>query len=246
MLPFFRKIRWRLAKDNQFLKYSRYAVGEIVLVVIGILIALQINNWNEDRKDRNTERELMEQLLKDIKSDQKMLKEAMYFSNVAVTSNTGIINAAQQDSELDSTLRVLFTGTTMPFVFFKSERATYDNLKSIGFQIISNKDLRRQIQDLYKNYDFVEGTLDLFNTEYLMTMDQQSLKKLNLIDHQMDSEKVLDNQPLDWDLLKTDMEFLNNLANMKGMHRMALNNFDRLDKLILELKAELEKEIERH
>ena len=52
MLPFFRKTRWRLASNNQFLKYSRYALGEIVLVVIGILIALYINNWNEERNKR--------------------------------------------------------------------------------------------------------------------------------------------------------------------------------------------------
>ena len=52
MIPFFRRIRQKLANDNQFLKYSRYAVGEIVLVVIGILIALYINNWNEQRKER--------------------------------------------------------------------------------------------------------------------------------------------------------------------------------------------------
>ncbi len=51
MLPFFRKIRWRLAQQNQFFKYSRYAVGEILLVVIGILIALQVNNWNEQRRN---------------------------------------------------------------------------------------------------------------------------------------------------------------------------------------------------
>lgn len=50
MIPFFRKIRKKLANDNQFFKYSRYAIGEIILVVIGILIALQINNWNEERK----------------------------------------------------------------------------------------------------------------------------------------------------------------------------------------------------
>jgi hypothetical protein len=52
MIPFFRKIRYKLAQDNQFLKYSRYAIGEIVLVVVGILIALYINNWNEERKDQ--------------------------------------------------------------------------------------------------------------------------------------------------------------------------------------------------
>jgi hypothetical protein len=44
MIPFFRKTRKKLADDNKFFKYSRYAIGEIVLVVIGILIALQINN----------------------------------------------------------------------------------------------------------------------------------------------------------------------------------------------------------
>jgi hypothetical protein len=49
MTPFFRPIRRQFANDNQFLKYSRYAIGEIVLMVIGILTTLQINNWNEKR-----------------------------------------------------------------------------------------------------------------------------------------------------------------------------------------------------
>jgi hypothetical protein len=52
MIPFFRKIRKTLADDNKPIKYLRYAIGEIVLVVIGILIALQINNANENRKDK--------------------------------------------------------------------------------------------------------------------------------------------------------------------------------------------------
>ncbi|MCA0932439.1 hypothetical protein LCM02_08250 [Lutimonas saemankumensis] len=52
MIPFFRKIRWRLAANNQFFKYSRYAIGEIVLVVVGILIALYINNWNQEKKEQ--------------------------------------------------------------------------------------------------------------------------------------------------------------------------------------------------
>ena len=48
MIPFFRKIRKKMADDNKPLKYMRYAIGEIVLVVVGILIALQINNWETD------------------------------------------------------------------------------------------------------------------------------------------------------------------------------------------------------
>ena|SRR5210317_2206666 len=63
MLPFFRKIRWRLAANNQFFKYSRYAIGEIALVVIGILIALQINNWNEQQKSEAKIEILFEKML---------------------------------------------------------------------------------------------------------------------------------------------------------------------------------------
>ena len=59
MINFFRKIRKQLADDNKPLKYMRYAIGEIVLVVIGILIALSINNWNEYNKERTKEKEAL-------------------------------------------------------------------------------------------------------------------------------------------------------------------------------------------
>ena len=69
MLPFFRKIRWRLAQDNQFLKYSRYAIGEIVLVVIGILIALQINTWNAKKNQQEKIKEYAKLYIKDLEAD---------------------------------------------------------------------------------------------------------------------------------------------------------------------------------
>jgi len=50
MIKFFRKIRYDLMGKNKTGKYLKYAIGEIILVVIGILIALQINNWNESKK----------------------------------------------------------------------------------------------------------------------------------------------------------------------------------------------------
>ena len=60
MINFFRRIRKKLADDNKPLKYMRYAIGEIVLVVLGILIALQINNWNEDRIKKIREKEIVQ------------------------------------------------------------------------------------------------------------------------------------------------------------------------------------------
>ena len=75
MIPFFRKIRKKLADDNKPIKYLRYAIGEIVLVVIGILIALQINNWNEQRKDRKIEISYLERLLSEVKKDSASINQ---------------------------------------------------------------------------------------------------------------------------------------------------------------------------
>ena len=66
MIPFFRKFRKKLADDNKPMKYARYAIGEIALVVIGILIALQINNWNELRKEKGKTNLLFGQVQKEL------------------------------------------------------------------------------------------------------------------------------------------------------------------------------------
>jgi len=73
MIKFFRHIRQSLIQQNKMGKYFKYAIGEILLVVIGILLALQINNWNDLRKNRVYEREILtnkltDQLLKQVNS----------------------------------------------------------------------------------------------------------------------------------------------------------------------------------
>jgi hypothetical protein len=74
MIKFFRKIRQKLLSENKFSKYLIYAIGEIVLVVIGILIALQINNWNEKRKSREAVKIAIEGLIADLKKDTLQLR----------------------------------------------------------------------------------------------------------------------------------------------------------------------------
>jgi len=69
MIPFFRKIRKQFADDNKPLKYMRYAIGEIVLVVIGILIALQVNNWNEERSNLERFENILKELRWDLETD---------------------------------------------------------------------------------------------------------------------------------------------------------------------------------
>ena len=69
MIKFFRKIRKKMLTENKFSKYMLYAIGEIVLVVIGILIALQINNWNELRKTQDTKNSVYSVIKTDLVTD---------------------------------------------------------------------------------------------------------------------------------------------------------------------------------
>jgi len=69
MIKFFRKIRQNLLNEGKTTRYFKYAVGEIVLVVIGILIALQINDWNQHRLDRKTENKYLQSIISEIQSN---------------------------------------------------------------------------------------------------------------------------------------------------------------------------------
>ena len=94
MIKFLKKIRFELINKNMNTKYFKYAIGEIVLVVIGILIALQINNWNEERKKTNFE----QNILKELKSD---------FSYNKSELNKNIIKATTLAQNSDSLLVLL-------------------------------------------------------------------------------------------------------------------------------------------
>jgi Family of unknown function (DUF6090) len=86
MLKFFRKIRFNLMDTGKTSKYLKYAIGEIILVVIGILIALQINNWNEQKKENNTATLLAKSLIEDLNKDVDFLKNALTFSEQKINS----------------------------------------------------------------------------------------------------------------------------------------------------------------
>ena len=77
MIKFFRKIRQNLLKENKTGKYLKYAIGEIILVVIGILIALQINNWNENRIENIYEKQVYKQIYNDIIADSLNLSDVI-------------------------------------------------------------------------------------------------------------------------------------------------------------------------
>ena len=81
MIKNFRKIRQKLLSEKKFSKYLLYAVGEIILVVVGILIALSINNWNDERKDNLKGKNILQQLKTEFKRDSIDLSNYVKLTN---------------------------------------------------------------------------------------------------------------------------------------------------------------------
>ncbi len=150
-----------MADDNRPLKYMRYAVGEIVLVVIGILIALQINTWNEERKLKSKERKSLTELRKDLNQNLNDISVNIINLRECKKSNEILIyhienNLAYNDS-LDYHFSMLY-----PFISFTINQTTYETLKQGGIDLISNDSLRNSISNLYsvrfKAYQTFENT----------------------------------------------------------------------------------------
>ena len=78
MIKFFRRIRQNLLNEGKTSKYFKYAIGEILLVVIGILIALQINNWNEQRKNKAKEKAILASIHKEFTKNKIQLDSVLF------------------------------------------------------------------------------------------------------------------------------------------------------------------------
>ena len=162
MIKFFRKIRKDLLGKNKTGKYLKYAIGEIVLVVIGILIALSINNWNENKKGTTLELDILKEVRNGLETD---LKDANYNLVSQKTKLKGQIiltnwlesNEVFPDS-LSKYLSTIHYGT-----YFQSNESPYQTLKQLGLRTIKNDSLRSQITSLY---DLHYQQYNLLNTEY--------------------------------------------------------------------------------
>ncbi len=160
MIKFFRHLRRSLLMEHKTSQYLKYAIGEIVLVVIGILIALQINNWNEDRKLNQLEKTYLNRLVDETK------KDILTFTNEIQRlekNNEKIVNLSnvfKVESNSDSLLvrvtnEYMIYGTIYPV--FNPSTSTFEDLSSTGnISVITNTEIRERIVGHYEDYQFVE------------------------------------------------------------------------------------------
>lgn len=209
MLKFFRRIRQSLLAENKFRKYLLYALGEILLVVIGILIALQINNWNEERKEQKLGVVVLHDIQDNILRNNVLIQEAIHtIDSINFSANAiriYLISDDRPDSEFyDHIGEAVRSGTFL----FRLNSDGYESLKSTGFAILGNEKLKDQILNLFEvTYGMVLTDLNFANSIYLSDVGwwKDYLYKTDM------TNKMV---PYDLQRIKSDKRFLTEINDI--------------------------------
>jgi len=172
MIKFFRHIRYDLMNQNKTAKYFKYAIGEIILVVIGILIALNINIWNESRKDNIKERAYLVSLIRDMKADISYNNRNIfdrYDKKVeALKNGKAHYQGTYTIADTLAFLNDLGYGAVFGNVIWAFNRTTYNQLINTGdFKIIENDSLRESIQNYYYLLNGIDESSEGKETGYV-------------------------------------------------------------------------------
>ena len=158
MINFFRRIRQQLLSQNRFSKYLLYAIGEIVLVVIGILIALQVNEWNENRKEAKREKETLKSLLIELEENKEIISNCIEGSiNLMMSADTLRAQIGPTSTKFSIHKINLLLGEVGNTMTCNVLTDILEEIQSSGkFNLISNDDLRKRISrwsSIKKNLD---------------------------------------------------------------------------------------------
>lgn len=163
MIKFFTNIRQNLLNEDKTYKYFKYAIGEIVLVVIGILIALQINTWNEERKDSIEERAILENLLENLKLAQQQSESLISEETDLKKLLIYVLGVEANSVEIDT--RTISDAMFKNAVWdLQSDLPTinaYDNLKNTNkLSLIKNKNISEKFNDLDFRFNKLNNVLE--------------------------------------------------------------------------------------
>ena len=244
MIKFFRRIRQQLLTENKFSKYLLYAIGEIVLVVIGILIALQINNWNQYQKQLKTEKEILKELKIGLESDYANITKSIDDHLVFIRSQNIIADWIDRNYEYNDSLTPHFKHITWTTLFFPKD-AQFESLNQFGVRNISNKELGGQLINLY---DFVYKDILYWQNEYKSTsLDFRSTLDELGFEYVIETAEIkYDQKPSNTAALQSNKAFLFNLKMTSATLKIYTEEkLKKAKKEILKTIKMIEKEIEQ-
>ena len=195
MIKFFRKIRYDLMEKNKTGKYLKYAIGEIILVMVGILLALQINNWNETKKEQVITNKYLSGFVSDLEKDRVILDSLIIVRKKQSASAKALINMIEtNDYDLDSFYSHFYY--LFPFYRFIPNSNTLEEvLNSSHLRLLTDEEIKNRLLDLrssYKTIQLLEEHVYEDRIVYLysaLTMNHLDLNGLYIADTGFSLEK---------------------------------------------------------
>ncbi len=258
MIKFFRKIRQNLLMENKTSQYLKYAIGEIILVVIGILIALQINNWNESNKLKKEEILYLKRLKTDIEKDTLYYNIRIDRANQLMDRNNSFLKKIYDEQKSINEGRTLMNIPLWDSEYLTIQDNTYRELVSSGkLNTISNPTLKVAVVDFYR---LIES-----NENYIKEANEYSRELMgNYVSTYPGSIKQTRN-PKEWKKIfndKTfrmkDFEFLNHPSSSQfqsledvimvyiDKHKNFINLFDELKNNSKDLLSQIDQEFNKN
>lgn len=231
-------LRNNLRPEHRLTKLLVGGVGEIFMVMVGILLALQVNNWNDDRKDGVRELKVLREMRGNLDRDLADCRFNIQRNGQLLRGNQAVLKQLDDRTPFQDSLRTHYSnifGSTQ----LTANTSAYDNLKSIGFNLIRNDSLRQMITTLYSE-----------RYTYLRNLEFEADGKLQF-DHilpQLMAKVVVDNvwesgHPIDPEALMDD-------ASFKGLLRMnifirgyMIEQYQGVEQRVLALQGMIDKEL---
>ncbi len=207
-----------MADDNKPMQYMRYAIGEILLVVIGILIALSINNWNQDRIERKIEKRLLVELFENLEFNEKNLESDIAEEYKSINSIKHVLTILNNRLPYHDSMDYHFGRAQYSPDIILSATA-FHSIQSKGFDIITSDSLRNAIITLFDNdYGFlISQTVrleDQFWPSSLLPIYHKHFR-INDMEGSPYNDR-LNSKPVDYDALLNDSEYHNIIKHRGG------------------------------
>ena len=251
MIRFFRKIRYDLMEKNKTGKYLLYAIGEILLVVIGILIAISINNWNENQKNNNEETAILKSLYENLilakTQSESLIIGERELRNTLVnvlgiqSNNTDVNRTSLTDSIFAKAIWTMVTD--VPVI------NSYTNLKNTGrLDLIKSQEIKEKFTSLEINQtgliDILKDRLDVHQIR-IDDIAENDLNFVRLIKTQIPTVNIENELQNDYNQILKNQRLRNLLGIKLMLTHNALRERENFNKDIIELKLLIETELNK-
>ncbi|WP_276374327.1 DUF6090 family protein [Chryseolinea sp. H1M3-3] len=221
-------------------KYLLYAIGEILLVMIGILLAMQVNNWNEKAKQQRLERKILNEVKVNLNLDLDDIQSNILFNSEIINANSIVLSHIDNQIPFHDSLQ-FYLANLLGNTRLLTNTSAYENLKSVGLDIISNDTLRTMITNLHSTkygglIGFERGVVEKFYIDQLLPYTRKQIRIVVMWERAY---------PFDTKNLMSDREFAELLRIYIVMRRLLLQNYEDTKQYLLELTKRIDKELHK-